>query len=93
MLRWCSRVFLTASLRCAGWALAVVAGVALPQADVQAGAPQSIAYAGVVAPGTGGATFYSSTLPYGVIARGNSIVFPHYTTGFDYGLCVGKTAR
>jgi hypothetical protein len=86
MLRWCSRVFLTASLRRAGWALAVVAGGALPQADVQAGAPQSIAYAGVVAPGTGGATFYSSTLPYGVIARGNSIVFPHYTTGFDYGL-------
>lgn len=56
-----------------------------PAADCAAG-PLAIAYAGIVAPGTGGKTFYSSVLPYNPVANGDSVVFEHYTTDFKYGL-------
>jgi hypothetical protein len=66
--------------------LALALSVGLSPVVARAGDPQTIAYAGIVAPGTNGATFYRNTLPYGVIARGNSIVFPHTTTNFESGL-------
>jgi len=86
MHRLTSCASLAAYLRCVAFGLVVACGFGVSSANALAGAPQTIAYAGLVAPGTGGATFYPNTLPYGVIARGNSIVFPHYTTNFDYGL-------
>ncbi len=48
--------------------------------------PLAIEYAGIVAPGTGGKTFYSSVLPYRPVANGGSIVFEAQTTDFNYGL-------
>jgi hypothetical protein len=86
MLQTTTCSFLAASLRRVILGLTVTLTFGFSQANAIAGAPQAIAYAGLVAPGTGGATFYPNTLPYGVIARGDSIVFPHYTTNFDYGL-------
>ncbi len=48
--------------------------------------PLAIEYAGIVAPGTGGKTFYSSVLPYRPVANGGSIVFEAQTMDFKYGL-------